>query len=93
MELEPIGTLGMLLLVIAWIPETIQNYKEKGKNLNPKFVVLYFVGATFLAYHALLLKDLVFLALNAITAILSIFNGYLIYVNRMQKNKLKSKAS
>ncbi len=89
MDLDYLGLLGMALILIAWLPETWQNYKEKGKNLNLKFVLLYLFGSAFLTYHAYLLNDMVFLALNAIATLIAIINGYLILANRSGKTKIK----
>ncbi|MFA5108193.1 MAG: hypothetical protein WC492_01520 [Candidatus Micrarchaeia archaeon] len=89
MELELVGILGMIFIILAWIPETLQNFREKGKNLNFAFVGLYFFGSAFLAYHALLLKDTVFLTLNTIATIIALFNGYLIFAYRKKVGKRK----
>ncbi len=82
-----VGLAGMLLILIAWIPETIQNWKEKGKNLSLRFVALYLFGSLFLAYHAYALEDPVFLALNGLAALIAVFNAYLIMANRKETKR------
>ena len=79
---EYLGVLGLLLILIAWIPETLQNYKEKGKSLNLKFVMLYMFGSLFLSYHAYALKDMVFFILNGLATVLGLFNFSIILLNK-----------
>ncbi len=87
-----IGLAGMLLIVLAWIPETLQNWKQKGKNLSLKFAVLYFFGSLFLAYHAYALDDPVFLALNGLAGLIAIFNACLILAGpKKTENAKKAK--
>ena len=90
MDLDLLGLLGMALILIAWLPETWQNYKERGRNLNLKFVLLYLFGSAFLAYHAYLINDVVFLTLNAIATLVALINGYLILANRDVVSKKKN---
>ncbi len=75
---EYIGIAGLALLIIAWIPETLQNWREKGRNLNLKFVCLYLSGSLFLAYHAFVINDAVFTWLNGLAALLAMFNAVII---------------
>ena len=89
MDFDYLGLAGLLFILIAWLPETWQNYKEKGKNLNLKFVLLYLFGSAFLTYHAWLLNDMVFLSLNAIATLIALLNGWLILANRKGGKKKK----
>ena len=82
---EAIGIAGLVLLLIGWVPETITNYKSKGKNLDFKFATLYFFGSVLLAWHAMNLGDLVFLALNAAAAAMAAINAWVILENRKRK--------
>jgi MtN3 and saliva related transmembrane protein len=75
---EYIGLAGMALLILAWIPETRQNWRERGQNLSLNFVCLYLFGALFLAYHAYRINDGVFLLLNALAALIALFNAAII---------------
>lgn len=68
----------MLLIFIAWIPETIQNFRERGKSLNYRFVLLYLAGSLMLAYHALELHDMVFLLMNALASLIAVANMLII---------------
>ncbi|MFH1306341.1 MAG: hypothetical protein ABIH83_01630 [Candidatus Micrarchaeota archaeon] len=84
---EYLGTAGMVLIIIAWIPETIQNWKEKGKNLNLKFVALYLFGSLFLTYHAWVIQDFVFLTLNLLATLIAIFNAFIILGNKRKRGR------
>jgi lipid-A-disaccharide synthase-like uncharacterized protein len=89
-----IGAIGLLLLVISWIPQTLQNIKENGKNLSAKFVFLYLLGSLALAYHAYILNDFVFLALNSLASIIAIINFIIIFNSKnkeRQERKRKQK--
>ncbi|PIT84855.1 hypothetical protein COU37_01190 [Candidatus Micrarchaeota archaeon CG10_big_fil_rev_8_21_14_0_10_45_29] len=87
MVLQYLGFAGLALLVIAWIPETLQNYKEKGKNLNLKFVMLYLFGSAFLAAHAYLINDFIFMALNSLAALIALANACIIILPGKNKKR------
>ena len=82
MDTSFIGIVGLALLLIGWVPETISNFRQNGKNLDLKFAVLYFFGSVFLAWHALNLNDLTFVALNAAASAIAALNAYIILSNR-----------
>lgn len=84
-----LGIAGLALLLIAWMPETIQNWKEKGKNLNLKFVLLYFFGSLFLALHAVAIGDMPFFVLNALATLIALFNACLIFMGKNAREKKK----
>lgn len=71
-----IGFVGVVLILIGWIPETYSAIKEK-RTINPAFALLYTVGSSLLAYHALLLNDLAFLILNIAASLIAFLNLYL----------------
>ena len=64
------GLIGLALIVIAWVPETIKSLKSK-KTARPEFLLLYFLGSLFLTLHAMTIRDLIFIILNAIATVLS----------------------
>lgn len=74
--IEYIGTLGLILLMIAWIPETIEMIQSKKARLNRKFIVIYFSGSFLLASYSFLINDLIFLILNSFIAIIALINAY-----------------
>ncbi len=71
--LEYIGFIGLTLLVVAWVPETIKSLKS-GRTAKMEFLVLYFVGSILLTIHAIIIRDLVFTILNGLASILSGIN-------------------
>jgi len=66
-----IGIIGLIMVAIAWIPETITIIKEKQSKIDWKFGVLYVVGSTLLVIYSIQINDLVFLILNSTVAVLS----------------------
>ena len=68
---EPIGLFGLILILIAWIPETLKNLKERRVKTRTEFLILYMLGSLFLTIHAIILLDLVFIILNLLATILS----------------------
>ncbi|MEK6972972.1 MAG: hypothetical protein AABW72_02965 [archaeon] len=74
--LQYIGIFGMLLLVIAWIPETVEMIKSKKAHLNRKFILLYVFGSGSLIIYSYFIKDFVFLTLNSFITLMALLNGY-----------------
>ena len=66
----PVGIIGLSLIVIAWVPETIKSIKS-GKTIRVEFLILYFLGSIFLTIHAINIGDLVFIMLNGLASVLS----------------------
>jgi len=79
-----IGFVGLILLIVAWLPETIDVIK-KGKVMMPySFLILYLIGVISLAIYSVILKDLVFSILN----ILLIFEAAInLYYKRYPRHK------
>lgn len=69
-----VGIIGMLLIVIAWIPQTAENIKRKKTDLNPKFIILYLAGSLALLTYSIMIYDLVFIILNAAASIQALIN-------------------
>jgi len=65
-----VGLLGLLLIVLAWIPETIKSMRS-GKTIRLEFLILYFAGSVLLTLHAVNIGDYVFIILNGLASILS----------------------
>lgn len=74
--IEYLGFFGMLLLVIAWIPETIEMIKSRKAHLNKKFILLYVLGSGSLIIYSYYIKDFVFLILNSFITFIALLNGY-----------------
>jgi len=69
-----VGIIGMMLIVIAWLPQTIENIKKKKSDINIKFVIAYLIGSLILLVYALMINDLVFSILNIAAAAQSFIN-------------------
>ncbi len=82
--LEYVGIVGLVLLIIAWVPETIKNWIERKITSRLEFLIFYVAGSLLLAFHAYLIHDLVFLILNSLAFILSFINlvFYFAYKNK-----------
>ncbi len=71
---EPIGLLGLIFLLIAWIPETVRNLRERRVKTRIEFLILYMLGSLLLTIHAIILFDIVFIILNLLATFLSGLN-------------------
>ncbi|MFP4116895.1 MAG: hypothetical protein ACLFQ8_01170 [Candidatus Aenigmatarchaeota archaeon] len=66
-----IGWLGAILLLAAWIPETVTTLKSESlEAINPKFIVFSLLGSVLLASHSYFIGDLAFLFLNTTIAVI-----------------------
>lgn len=66
-----IGIIGVVLIAMGWIPQTIQTIKERKSNLNIKFALLYTFGSLALTIYAIQLNDLIFAILNGLAFIMA----------------------
>ena len=71
-----VGLAGAILIVIAWIPETIHTIRAKKSGLEIHFAVIYVIAAILLTIYSILILDFVFIFLNSIAAILGAINSY-----------------
>lgn len=71
-----IGWIGLLLLLLAWVPQTWDTIKAGKTPVNLLFIILYFVSSATLAVYAFLSSDPVFLVLNGLLTIGSGINLY-----------------
>ncbi len=61
---------GLILVTIGWIIQFYKTVVQKDKNINPYFLVLYFIGVLFLVIGNLMVNDLTSGILNLISALL-----------------------
>ena len=66
-----LGILGLILIAIGWIPQTVQTIKQKKNNLNFKFNLLYTFGSLALVVYAVYIQDIIFLLLNGFAFLMS----------------------
>jgi uncharacterized protein with PQ loop repeat len=76
---ELFGILGMIFVVLAWIPQTMRTIRTKRVGIEKKFLWLYLFGCLFLILYSLSISDYVFLGLNLISCILNGINLYYSY--------------
>lgn len=82
-----IGLAGLILLLIAWIPETIKTIREKRSPVELKFSLVYALGAASLMTYAYLLGDGIFTILNLLTMLMALMNAYYSVKENKQKNQ------
>lgn len=71
-----IGIIGLVLLALAWIPQTYSVIKKKESNIDWRFGVLYVIGSLILMAYSIQIKDYIFLILNSIVALMSAISLY-----------------
>jgi len=71
-----IGWIGFAILVGAWVPQTLETIRQGYSGTNLLFNAMYMAASLLLTIYAFLIKDWVFVALNALLAIGSGINLY-----------------
>ena len=71
---ELIGWAGFILLVTAWVPQTIDTIKTGKTDINIIFIILYVLSSILLTVYAFLNVDHIFIALNGILTLGSSIN-------------------
>ena len=71
-----LGLLGALLIVVAWIPETIHTIRFRKSGLEIHFALIYVLASLLLTIYSIVIADLVFIILNASATVLGIINAY-----------------
>ena len=74
--IQTIGTIGLVLLALAWLPQTYSVIKKKHSNIDYRFGILYVIGSLILVYYSIQTKDIIFLILNSIVALMSAISLY-----------------
>jgi lipid-A-disaccharide synthase-like uncharacterized protein len=68
-----IGIAGAIVLLIAWLFETVKSVAKHKALVDVKFAGMYVIGTSLLTLYAYLKSDYVFLALNACLLALVLF--------------------
>ena len=71
-----IGYLGVVTLVLSWVPQSIETIKLGRCPVNMTFLVLLTIGNVSLALYAISLGDHIFSVLNILTSVGSLINLY-----------------
>lgn len=81
--MEYIGWIGFVILVGAWVPQTLETIRRGRSGTNLLFNAMYMSASLLLTVYALLISDWVFVALNAL---LSIGSGINLYYKLFPRN-------
>jgi len=81
-----IGIIGSILLIIAWIWETWENYKEHKISMHLHFSILYIMGNLLLLYYSWKIHSTVFLILS-IVLILAILGETIYSISSTKKRR------
>ena len=73
---EIIGWAGLALLVMAWVPQTLDTIKAGKTEMNVGFILLYVISSALLTVYAVLGNDTVFIVLNGLLTFGSGINLY-----------------
>ncbi|MBI4210320.1 MAG: hypothetical protein HY544_02325 [Candidatus Diapherotrites archaeon] len=73
---EVFGIIGLVLIIIAWLPEVVQTIRTRKSGMKKEFIALYFCGSAFLAIYAWQLNSVPFMILNGLAAIVPLINFY-----------------
>ena len=71
-----IGFIGLILLAVGWVPETIKVIRDKHSTIDTKFGVLYCAGSLLLVIYSIQIMDYIFVVLNSLAAIMSAVSLY-----------------
>lgn len=71
-----IGLIGLVLLALGWVPETIKVIRDKHSAIDLKFGALYCAGSLLLVIYSIQIMDYVFVVLNTLAAIMSAVSLY-----------------
>jgi lipid-A-disaccharide synthase-like uncharacterized protein len=71
-----IGYVGLVLVAICWLPQTIETIRLGTCGANTQFLILSALGSICLTVYAVDRNDMVFSVLNTLTALGGIINFY-----------------
>ena len=73
---EFFGLLGLILIVLAWIPGVAETIRTKKTAMTMEFIAIYFLGSLSLTVYGWQLNSLPFVILNGIAAIVPLVHAY-----------------
>lgn len=74
--MEWVGSLGLALLMMAWVPQTWDTIKNGKTPLNLLFILLYMISSLLLTIYAIAQNDTIFIVLNSVLTFGSAINLY-----------------
>jgi len=81
---EALGLIGLIAIVICWVPQTYESIKRGYTNMNLYFLLIYFIGSLSLTIYAL--GNFVFFTLNFLASVGSLINLYFKFFPRVKLN-------
>jgi lipid-A-disaccharide synthase-like uncharacterized protein len=85
-----VGVVGLIILAIAWIPQTLETIKKRKSYLSVRFALLYLSGSLVLAIYSVMINDTVFLILNIVLIIMAVINLYIeFFVEKHKRGWIK----
>lgn len=71
-----LGYLGLFLVAICWLPQTIETIRGGKCGANTLFLLLSAVGSVCLVIYAIGRDDIIFSVLNSLTTLGAVINLY-----------------
>lgn len=73
---ELFGLIGLVLIVVAWLPGVLETIRNKKTSMKPVFIALYFLGSASLTFYSIQLQALPFIILNALATLVPLVHLY-----------------
>lgn len=64
--IEILGWSGFAILVMAWIPQTLNTLRAGKTDMSMSFILMYAISSLLLTLYSILTVDQVFMALNGL---------------------------
>ena len=74
--MEYISYIGLIVLTISWLPQSVETIKRGRSEINTYFLVLVAMGSTCLWTYAISIGNMVFSILNFLSTIGALLNLY-----------------
>jgi len=65
-----IGIIGLSLMMVAWIAETVDLIKKKESKLDMNFAVFSIIGSILLLIYSIQIKNIIFIIMKSVVIIL-----------------------
>ncbi len=83
MTVDPVGIIGAILILSAWVVETRKVIKSKDlEGLDIRFLVVYLIGSITLTYYSVRRNDFVFIALSAVISLLTMIEIVFVFIKK-----------
>jgi lipid-A-disaccharide synthase-like uncharacterized protein len=75
-SMQIIGYIGLIAIIVCWIPQSLETIKLGRCPVNLWFLILSVVGSLSLAVYAISIGDSIFGTLNSVTTFGALLNLY-----------------